>query len=88
MKLLVQILSLLGSGLKSGLGTVTGLQRLLYFFAEAILFQPKDAGSLFSSEAGLNLNVQIFASLLGLLLSDKNLLSDLRWNNGGLTKRK
>ena len=88
MKLLAKILNLLGSGLKSGLGIVTGLQRLLYFFAEAILFQSKDAGSLLSSEAGLNLNVQIFASLLSPLLSDKNLLSDLRRNNGGLTKRK
>ena len=88
MKLLAHVLSLLGGGPKSGLSTVTGLQRLLYFRIQAIFFQPEDANSLLCGEVGLNLSVQIFARLLGPLLSYKNLLSDLRGSNGRLIKRK
>ena len=88
MKLLLQILNLLGSGLESGLGASVSLLRILHFAIQAILFQPKDTSSLLNSEAGLNLSVQIFANLFGPLLSNKNLLNDLRRNNGGLTKRK
>ena len=88
MKLLVHVLSLLGGGPKSGLSTITGLLRLLYFLIQVILFQPEDTSSLLRSEAGLNLNFQIFSSLLGPLLSHKNLLSDLRRSNGRLIQRK
>ena len=88
MELLAQILSLLGNGLESGLGASASLLCLFHFATHAILFQPKGVGSLLNSEAGLSLTVQIFASLLSPLFGNKNLLSDLRWNNGGLIKRK
>ena len=88
MELLAQILSLFGSVFKSGLGASTTLLCLFHIANQAILFQPKGADNLLSSKAGLSLRVQIFVSLLGPLLSNKNLLSDLRRNNGVLTKRK
>ena len=88
MELLAQILSPLSGIFKPGLGACATLLRLLHLAAQAILFLPKGAGSLLSSEAGLSLIVQVLVSLLGPLLSNKNLLSDLRRNNGGLTKRK
>ena len=74
----MQILSLLGSVFKSGLGARATLLRLFDFATQAILFLPKVAGSLLSSKAGLSLTVQVLASLLGPLLGNKNLLSDLR----------
>ena len=74
--------------LKSGLSTVTGLQRLFYFHIQAILFQPEDASSLLRGEAGLNLSVQIFTRFLCPLLSYEDLLSDLRGSNGRIIKRK
>ena len=88
MELLAQILSLLGSGFESGLGASATLLCLFHFAAQAILFQLKGAGSLLSNEAGLSVTVQILVSLLGPLLGNKNLLSDLRRNNGSLIKRK
>ena len=88
MELLALILSLLGSGFESGLGTSVSLLCLFQFTTQAILFQPKGAGSLLSSKAGLSVTVQIFTSLLGPLLGNNNLLSDLCRNNGGLIKRK
>ena len=90
MELLAQILSLLGGVFKSGLRARTTLLCLLYFTAQAILFLPEGAGSLLDSKAGLSLTVQVLASLLGPLLGNKNLLSDLRQKkkNRGLIKGK
>ena len=84
---MVQILSLLGSGLESDLGTSVSLLRILHFVVQAILFQPEGAGSLLRSDARLNLSMQVFTSLLGPLLGYKNLLSDLHESNGKLIKR-
>ena len=78
MELLAQILSLLGDVLKSGLGARATFLRLLHLTAQAILFLLKGADSLLSSEVGLSLIVQILVSLLGPLLDNENLLSDLR----------
>ena len=78
MELLAQVLSLLSSVFKSGLSACATLLRLLDFTTQAILFLPKGAGSLLSNKAGLSLTVQVLASLLGPLLDNKNLLSDLR----------
>ena len=77
MELLGQILSLLGSVFEFDLGASATLLCLLHFATQAILFQSKGADSLLSSEAGLSLTVQVLASLLGPLLGNKNLLSDL-----------
>ena len=75
---MAQILSLLGSVFKPDLGASTTLLCFLHFATQVILFPPKGAGNLLTSEAGLGLTVQVLASLLGPLLGNKNLLSDLR----------
>ena len=62
----------------SGLSARANPLRLLHLAAQAILFLPKIASSRLSNEAGLSLIVHILASLLGPLLSNENLLSDLR----------
>ena len=74
----MQVLSLLSSVFKSGLGTRATLLRLLDFATQAILFLPKVTSSLLGSKVGLSLTVQVLASLLGPLLGNKNLSSDLR----------
>jgi len=88
MELLAQILSLLGGVFKSVLRAHATLLCLFYFTAPAILFLPKGTGSLLGNKAGLSLTVQILASLLGPLLSNKDLLSDLGQKSRALIKRK
>ena len=88
MKLFAHFLSWLGGGLEFGLRAGASLLRILYFVIQAVLFQPEGASSLLCSDARLNLSMQVFTSLLGPLLSYKNLLSDLYGSNGKLIKRK
>ena len=82
----MQIVSLLSGILKAGFRTRPPLLCLLYFMAQAIVFLLEVASSPLGNAAGLSLIMKVLTCLFGPLLSNEDLLSDLRQKNKSLIK--
>ena len=82
----MQIVSLLSGILKAGFRTRPPLLCLLYFMAQAIVFLLEVASSPLGNAAGLSLIMKVLTCLFGPLLSNEDLLSDLRQESKGLIK--